>query len=620
MTAGDSQELQRRITDDNNGQYQQQNMDNSGNTGGNYTHAASESVVPDLMEVYDALTMSSTPQPGGMYPRYHQVRQECYGGHQILPPALPGNIRQSYRRSVKSGGSSDESYSDTTTGSKRKATGGNSKSSRSRKGKEDPKTKSTASDSRWSKRFTWPDELHRDFVAAVFEVGLKHSSPSSIMEHMKQNPDVTSERVKSHLQKYRLNRQKSRNEFMTSYDRALDGFKNNPHDFDDDGDHSFSCGEGAALLTHSVQTEATREGSQSSTGGNKGLPEQTPAPTQGGPPAQDSVGVSTLHLPLLSEEESQSPLGQTFGYLVGMFQTLSLELEMKRRAQDGDQPHQALLSPGNGQIPYHSTHHQSYSLEEAATAASFKFSDPSIYEIANAVPHAVATRDNAEAAAQYSGMYRDQSQAVHQDPSSQSAYAHQQGKHFVDPPPQASDNSAAHNSHRVPPQSNIPPPHQTSASTLSVSTQQSHSATQPSLVPCPLDASSASPGNASHSTGRTLQAQKESSIMKQDMKSQKAFQNKMRALKQVELNKYGGRENPTDELKAALQGDQYDHEAPAYQTYAPAGGEAYDDPAQAALDRNASHTPLPHENDGTDQDFWNSGEVNDQLFDFLMDS
>jgi SHAQKYF class myb-like DNA-binding protein len=303
MTAGSNQEIQRRITDDNNGQYQQQNMDHStGNTGANYTHAASESVVPDLMEVYDALTMSSTPQPGGMYPpsasygNEHQGRQEYYGGQQILPPALPSNTRQHYRRSVKSGGSSDESYSDTTTGSKRKATGGNSKSSRSRKGKEDPKKKSTANDSRWSKRFTWPDELHRDFVAAVFEVGLKHSSPSSIMEHMKQNPEVTSERVKSHLQKYRLNRQKSRNEFMTSYDRALDGFKKNPHDFDDDGDHSFSCGEGAAMLTHSIQTEGTREGSQSSRCDNKGLLEQAPVQTQGGTSAQDHDGMATLHL------------------------------------------------------------------------------------------------------------------------------------------------------------------------------------------------------------------------------------------------------------------------------------------------------------------------------------
>lgn len=72
-------------------------------------------------------------------------------------------------------------------------------------GKRGPKSrrKSKETDGRWSKRFTWPDELHRDFVSAVFDVGLKHSSPSTILEHMPKHPQITSERVKSHLQKYR---------------------------------------------------------------------------------------------------------------------------------------------------------------------------------------------------------------------------------------------------------------------------------------------------------------------------------------------------------------------------------------------------------------------------------
>jgi hypothetical protein len=311
-----------------------------------------------------------------------------------------------------------------------------------------------------------------------------------------------------------------------------------------------------------------------------------------------------------------------------MFHNLSLELDMKRRARELDQSQDdANLSPGNVQIPYHSTHRQPYSLEEAAaTAASIKYSDPSIYEVANAVPHAVVTRGNAEATTEmYSGMYRGQSQVVQQDQCQVTGGSLQdssaQGKHFVDYPHQVSDNSAAHNSHQAPPQSNIAPPFPTSASSNSASAQQSNSATKPASVPCPLDSSSGSPGNASgHGTGRTLQAQKESSIMKQDMKSQKEFQNKMRALKQVELNKYGGRENPTDELNAAHQGHQYDHEGLAHPAYAPAWEGPCDEPGQATHDHSASHTPLLQEHDGIDQDFWDSGEVNDQLFDFLMDS
>jgi hypothetical protein len=94
-------------------------------------------------------------------------------------------------------------------------------------------------------------------MAAVFEVGLKHSSPRAIMDNMKPNPEVLIERVKSHLQKYRLYHQKSRDEFMTSYDKTLSEFKNISHDdnddADDDVDRKFGCGEWAALLSHSVQ-------------------------------------------------------------------------------------------------------------------------------------------------------------------------------------------------------------------------------------------------------------------------------------------------------------------------------------------------------------------------------
>jgi SHAQKYF class myb-like DNA-binding protein len=622
-------ELERRVTDDSGDDSQKQQRCNRMDRNKNSNAGAamnSESVVPDLMQVYDALTQSSTPQPGGVHPPLstggaaeHVNYYPNTGGHQvILPPALPHvsiATRQSSQqrsRSLKSGGSSDESYSDTS-GSKRKSPTEFAKPSRRiKKGKqEDSKKKSAPTDSRWSKRFTWPDELHRDFVAAVFEVGLKHSSPSAIMEHMKQNPDVTSERVKSHLQKYRLNRQKSRNEFMTSYDRALDGFQNNPHDFDDGGDHSFSCGEVAALLTHSIQVEGN-EGSQSSKGSNRGA-EQPPTQGQSGPSPQDSDGVATIHLPLLSEEESRSPLGQTFGYLVGMFHTLSMELEMKRRPYEVDQDQSNALSPGPiGQVQYHSTHQHPYhqSIEEtAATAASINVTDPSIYEqVANVIPHAVATKGSSDGPAIHmfppvGGMYRVQSHGVRHDQrqmagaASQVGYSQHQGSQPADLPQERHD--AAHTYHHHAPRQPVTAP-----------THHSSTGSKPSLVPCPLD-STGSPSNASgHGTGRTLQAQKESSIMKQDMKSQKVFQNKMRALKQVELNKYSGRENPTSQL---MQSQEYTHES-LYQSR----DSGCDETNQSANEQNISHSPLQHD-EGFDHDFWNSGDVNDQLFNFLMD-
>lgn len=67
------------------------------------------------------------------------------------------------------------------------------------------------------KRFVWPDELHRDFVAAIFDVGLKHASPKAILEQMTNTRELTTDHIKSHLQKYRLHRDRAREEFISTY-------------------------------------------------------------------------------------------------------------------------------------------------------------------------------------------------------------------------------------------------------------------------------------------------------------------------------------------------------------------------------------------------------------------
>ncbi|KAL7485587.1 hypothetical protein ACHAW6_011176 [Cyclotella cf. meneghiniana] len=633
-------------------------------------HAASESVVPDLMEVYDALTQSSTPQTGAV-PVSVSDKEEAKkgvnlysnnGGKQLpnppspaLAPIVDSSTRSSYRsRSARSGGSSDGSYSDST-GSKRKSSVSAAEVAKTRRAKkmkseDPPKKKSAPTDSRWSKRFTWPDELHRDFVAAVFDVGLKHSSPSSIMEHMKLNADVTSERVKSHLQKYRLNRQKSRNEFMASYDSALEGFQKHPHDFEEEGDHSFSCGEVAALLTHSIQMEGKTE----STAKNSTTVAEPP-PTQGASnietSAQDSDGVSTLHLPLLSEEERESPLGQSFGYLVGMFQTLTLELEMKRQHQERSDPHSMSSSNPNVHgafqvMPPQQQHPTTYyrgniypqALEQAAaTAASLHVADPSIHEVANVIPHAIVMGGSQAVYSHGLGLYRLQSHGV-QHEQQQYQYAGASSQQVFNPPqarlpanqPATPEchNSPVHNYHHHTPHQSNHASHQTYNVPANSSSQQQTcnpaqhftSTTAISMVPCPLE-SSGSPGNApGHGTGRTLQAQKESSIMKQEMKSQKAFQNKMRALKQVELNKYGGREQSVSQSNLTYDREDHVHHSTSQPNATSMGGEGgCESKNEETNEHNVSHSPLHHD-EGLDHDFWNSQEVNDQLFDFLMDS
>jgi hypothetical protein len=89
----------------------------------------------------------------------------------------------------------------------------------------------------------WTSAMHRQFVEAIYEIGINHASPSVIMEHMAyMSPEpvdrmdngtgssidsyvasghITSERVKSHLQKYRKNKKKSKDKFRREYDRWM---------------------------------------------------------------------------------------------------------------------------------------------------------------------------------------------------------------------------------------------------------------------------------------------------------------------------------------------------------------------------------------------------------------
>jgi SHAQKYF class myb-like DNA-binding protein len=72
----------------------------------------------------------------------------------------------------------------------------------------------------------WSESLHRDFVSAIFDIGVKHATPAVVLETMLvQDREVTADRVKSHLQKYRVHRDRSKTEFMAQYDQALERIK-----------------------------------------------------------------------------------------------------------------------------------------------------------------------------------------------------------------------------------------------------------------------------------------------------------------------------------------------------------------------------------------------------------
>ncbi|CAM9338159.1 unnamed protein product [Ectocarpus sp. 13 AM-2016] len=100
------------------------------------------------------------------------------------------------------------------------------------------------------RRFVWSVPLHQDFVAAVFDVGLKCASPKLLLEMMPVVDGLTSEHIKSHLQKYRLHRQRSREEFLKSYNYLTDL----------DGGKSLGGGSAAATVAKAAAAAANGGG------------------------------------------------------------------------------------------------------------------------------------------------------------------------------------------------------------------------------------------------------------------------------------------------------------------------------------------------------------------------
>lgn len=76
----------------------------------------------------------------------------------------------------------------------------------------------------------WTDELMAEvlpggaencFATSIFELGLRHSSPKVLMKLMPDAERLTTEHIKSHLQKYRLHYNRSKEEFLEFYELRL---------------------------------------------------------------------------------------------------------------------------------------------------------------------------------------------------------------------------------------------------------------------------------------------------------------------------------------------------------------------------------------------------------------
>lgn len=306
--------------------------------------AIPNSFVPDLMKVYENMIGGNASSQSAYSNSKHWSFENTTGTP--LPP-IPGNLSEAMKFAAAtvappgmgSTGITEQSKASTGRSGRnlRKrsssitsapATEEDSMTSSTRESKSRRKQKAT--DGRWSKRFTWPENLHRDFVAAIFDVGLKHSSPSAILEHMPEHEQINSERIKSHLQKYRMNRNKSKREFMTAYDSSVTSlFKEGPSK----NGATYNGPEAAAYVTFTTMQAPDDTPEANYEGGDI---EPTIASSRKNKPRSTTLTQEqhdTILIPRLTEEEKKTPIGASVGYLMGLFFTLKKQLNHQREAQ-----------------------------------------------------------------------------------------------------------------------------------------------------------------------------------------------------------------------------------------------------------------------------------------------
>ena len=214
-------------------------------------------------------------------------------------------------------------------------------------------------------------EEHRALISAIFDIGLKESSPLAVMDQMSHKSKTSYdglnlERIKSKLQKYRKKKNKSKEEFMGLYDETLTDFCNILPLREQEHKQprmippleSLSSGEVAAYLTFSVMGErhkseeekkykamhgATSVNHVSTT--NESLKRESVINTVDD--RLDSFETNTLCLnnisdhsggkltiPTLTEKEKQSSIGRSFDFFMKLF--ISIEEELyANRTHDG---------------------------------------------------------------------------------------------------------------------------------------------------------------------------------------------------------------------------------------------------------------------------------------------
>lgn len=67
----------------------------------------------------------------------------------------------------------------------------------------------------------FPPELELELASVIFDLGLKKASPKLLMPLMPHEAALSTEHIKSHLQKYRIHKNRSKEEFQLYYEKYV---------------------------------------------------------------------------------------------------------------------------------------------------------------------------------------------------------------------------------------------------------------------------------------------------------------------------------------------------------------------------------------------------------------
>lgn len=189
----------------------------------------------------------------------------------------------------------------------------------------------------------WTEEMHRLFVESIYAIGVKHASPAVIIENMtKENPNLTAERVKSHLQKYRSNKEKSKADFFQEYESwmqkaltigAAGGVTSTGTSMIMEmmGSDTLLGGDVAASLAYTVMTD-----DQTALDGEKVAAQRTLAAPDIG--RNKDITGARIAFPTLTEEERKSSLGVSISHVMGLFYSMTQHLIKEREATELEKP------------------------------------------------------------------------------------------------------------------------------------------------------------------------------------------------------------------------------------------------------------------------------------------